>query len=1167
MSIFRSPDLAGLLDAESRGERRITFGGLPFSLAALFTAALYQRAPRRTLAIVPTQAQAQELARALDFYLQESGKAAVFPAWDLLIYDTIAPNPETSAERIGALAGFTGRSKGILVASAKALLQPTAPPDAFELDNSLLARGDIRDRDALLENLIGLGYYRLPQAVDRGDMAVRGGILDFFPPNSQYPIRLELAGDEVESLRLYEPESQLSFKEIDSISLLPAREILLDETTRATVASEIAGMLTPENQSLTLLPQLLEALEQNLSFPGIESLAPFFYGDLTTPLTYLDKDDRVIYFDPQNIDRAIEEQFAEERTLVGDRLRRYATAVELGCRLSDLDPRRDFERFPAIEFTVGGAASAERNQPQFKAGDHSGLSVLLKAGRASERPLSPLADSLLKYEQAGIESKIVCRTGGAAEWLVETLADYGIAARYAKNHNLLDDPPGARRRHEVIIYVGRLDSGFHYPSSALSVLTEEEIFGKRTPRKRAKAKTAGEGLADAASTLEGMREDDLLVHADYGVGIYRGLVRESIADVERDYLNIEYSDGNLKLPIESIGLIQRYSGIEGHAPRLDRLSNSAAWNKRKAKVRESVLELAADLLDLYAAREAMQGHAFEEGGRMFEEFTGSFEFEETPDQKRAIESVIEDMKLPKAMDRLVCGDVGFGKTEVALRAAFLAVLGGRQVALLAPTTVLVEQHFDTFSERLGAFPVKVAALSRFRSRGEQNEIIDGLKDGTVDVVIGTHRLLSRDVNFKRLGLIVIDEEQRFGVRHKEKLKQLKKLVDVLTLTATPIPRTLHMSMVGLRDLSIIASPPVNRLAIRTYVEKHSDDLVRSAIRRELAREGQVFYVHNRVKSIDGVAARLAEIVPEARVVIGHAQMKPHELEKVMLDFYKGRFDVLLCTTIIESGLDIPRANTIIIDRADSLGLAELYQLRGRVGRSDRRAYCYLMVPPLKTLSTVAQRRIDALANLSELGAGFRLAAHDMEIRGAGEVLGNKQHGQIAAVGFDLYNQLLQEAIAELKGERVERAKTTEIKLAVGATIPEDYMIDPRDRLLYYKRISAVADENELWSLESQIADRYGRLPDEVERLMRLASLRLLATDLGVEHLDGGTGGIKIHFGDNPRVKPEKIVALAKEPPPGLLVKMKGEQQLIVGFEALSEDETVELTKNVLQSLV
>jgi transcription-repair coupling factor (superfamily II helicase) len=1166
MSIFRSPDLAHLLDSESRGERHFKLGGLPFSLAALFTAALFQRSPRRTLIIVPGQAEAQALARALDYYLQANGKVVVFPAWDLLLYDTIAPNPETSAERIGALATLAANGDSILVMSAKALVQPTAPPEAFEVEEGTLTRGDIRDRDRLIDSLIKLGYYRLPQAVDRGDMAVRGGIVDFYPPNSPYPIRLEFAGDEIESLRLYEPDSQLSIKEIDTIDLLPAREILLDEQSREQAASEIGKLLTPETEATTLLPQLLESLEQNLTFPGIESLAPFFFGDLTTPLTYLGQDDRVIYFYPGRIDTVIEELFAEERTLVGDRLRRFATAGALGCKLSDLDPRHEFPRFPSIEFSGGiQQLGDDERQLEFKASDHSGMSVLLKASRSSERPLAPLAESLLRYESAGIESRIVCRTGGAAEWLVEALEGYGIIARYARNHNLLEDPPGPRRKHEVTINVGQLERGFHYPSSALSVLTEEEIFGRRTRRKRAKVKSSE--LQDAASTLEGLREDDLLVHADYGVGIYRGMVRESLADVVRDFLKIEYSDGNLKLPVESIALVQRYSGIENHTPRLDRLSNSAAWNKRKAKVRESVLKLAADLLDLYAVRDAMQGHAFGEGGRMYEEFVSSFEFEETVDQKKAIESVIGDMQQTKAMDRLVCGDVGFGKTEVALRAAFFATLGGRQVVILAPTTVLVEQHYDTFCERLGAFPVNVAALSRFRSKSEQKEILAGLKDGSIDIVIGTHRLLSRDVSFKQLGLMVIDEEQRFGVRHKEKLKQLKKLVDVLTLTATPIPRTLHMSMVGLRDLSIIASPPENRLAIRTYVEKSSEDLVRSAIRRELAREGQIFYVHNRVKSIDGVARKLAEMVPEARVVIGHAQMKPVELEKVMLDFYQGRFDVLLCTTIIESGLDIPRANTIIIDRADSFGLAELYQLRGRVGRSDRRAYCYLMVPPRKTLSNAAQRRIDVLASLSELGAGFRLAAHDMEIRGAGEVLGNKQHGQIAAVGFDLYNQLLQEAISEIKGERLDKSKPTEIKLAVGATIPEDYMIDPRDRLLYYKRISAVADENELWSLESQIADRYGRLPEEVERLMRLASLRIVATGLGIDQLDGGIGGIKIYFGDEPQVRPEQIVAFAAKPLPGTIAKMKGERELIVGFEAASDDEAVELTKNVLQSLV
>jgi transcription-repair coupling factor (superfamily II helicase) len=671
--------------------------------------------------------------------------------------------------------------------------------------------------------------------------------------------------------------------------------------------------------------------------------------------------------------------------------------------------------------------------------------------------------------------------------------------------------------------IGELAAGFQLPIDHLVLVAEEEIFGERR-RRRGRPIDVGKFLASLAE----LKPDDPIVHIDHGIGRYKGLRHLTVADTEGDYLHLEYQGGDrLYVPVDRINVVEKYVGADGSAPELDKLGGTS-WEKVKAKTREAVLEMAHELLDIYAAREVMEGHAFAAPDEYFREFEARFPFEETPDQERAIDDVLADLQKRRPMDRLVCGDVGFGKTEVALRAAFAVVMEGKQVLVLVPTTVLAQQHYETFKKRFAGFPVRIELLSRFR-RGEQARgVMRGLSRGEVDIVIGTHRLLQDDVELKDVGLLVIDEEHRFGVAHKERLKKLRKLVDVLTLTATPIPRTLHMALSGIRDLSIIESPPVDRQAIRTYVTRHDEGLIREATLRELARGGQVFFVHNRVETIDKVAARLRELVPEARFGVAHGQMHGTALEKVMLDFLEKRLDVLVTTAIIESGLDIPNANTLFIDRADHFGLAQLYQLRGRVGRSHQRAYAYLLLPGETLIGRDAQKRLEVLASLDDLGGGFRLAMHDLEIRGAGNLLGKQQSGQVAAVGFELYTQMLDEAIRELRGERRRAEVEPEIQLGISAFVPEDYVSDVSQRLTLYKRMARAASREELDELRGELEDRFGPVPARVGALLEVMDLRRHLKQAMVVRLRRQAARLVLRFHEASEIDPERLIALARE---------------------------------------
>ncbi|NNL65295.1 MAG: transcription-repair coupling factor, partial [Myxococcales bacterium] len=742
----------------------------------------------------------------------------------------------------------------------------------------------------------------------------------------------------------------------------------------------------------------------------------------------------------------------------------------------------------------------------------------LARSRTAEEPLTPLVDAIVRWRDEKLRIVLVARQLSGAERLRELLSEYGVSAvtAHAAAPVWRWSRPG-----KVEVRVAPLSDGFTLPLERLVVVTEEELFGRREKRHTRTRWRDGQAV-EAIAQLE---PGDAVVHTDHGIGLYGGLVELRVGKASGDFLRLEYEGGDkLFLPIHRLNLVSRYVGADGQAPRLDRMGGST-WQKAKKSVRKAIRDMAKQLLAVHAAREVAPGFSYPPRDRHLEEFEARFPFEETPDQLAAIEDVVSDLAQPKPMDRLVCGDVGYGKTEVAVRAAFQAVMSGRQVAVLVPTTILAQQHEETFRSRFEGVPARIESLSRFRSPKESRAVLEGLIDGSVDIVVGTHRLLQKDVRFRELGLLVVDEEHRFGVTHKERIKQMKKTVDVLTLTATPIPRTLQQAFTGIRDLSVINTPPADRMSVRTQVCKYGESLVREAILREVRRGGQVFYLHNRVQTIDGTAEMLARVVPEVKVLVAHGQMKERELEDRMLAFYHGEADVLLCTTIIESGLDVPRANTILINRADRLGLAQLYQLRGRVGRSDRRAYAYLMIPGQDALAGQAEKRLEAIQDLSELGSGFRLANMDLEIRGAGNLLGMEQSGHLAAVGFETYMEMLDETIEEMRGNTRAIEIDPEIRLPIAARLPEDYVAEVGQRLVLYKRLSSSHEDAEVDRIRDEILDRYGPMPEETENLLRVIRLKMVARRLGVAALDFAKGDLVVSAGEHTRIEPQRLVNL------------------------------------------
>ncbi|WP_432823281.1 transcription-repair coupling factor, partial [Trichloromonas sp.] len=1008
-------------------------------------------------------------------------------------------------------------------------------------------------REQLTDLLQRLGYNAVPLVEDRGTFSVRGDIIDIFPPSLARPVRLEFFGDTLEKLRPFDAASQRSDdRELERLELLPAREMVLAGDYLQSFSRRLKERCDALELPRSQREAVLEEAREGLLSPGRQFLLPLTYGRLDTLFDYAPKG-RWVILDPPAVDQA-GDQFAAEVAEGEARMARreepyveaasmYLTPAELERELS-LRRRQEFASLEVFRL------QEDRQRYRVNALGNGDIHTRLREAGGG---LAGLAAQLRQWQEDGWRTLLVCHQQGQAERLLDLLEPEGVRPVF---------DPGASlktlKSKDLVVTLGELPDGFRLPDERTVVVTEEEIFGQRVrrrPRKDARA---------LLSSLAELKEGDYVVHADHGIGRYHGLQHLSMGPSEGDFLHLEYAGGDkLYLPVERIEKVQKYVGGEGQAPRLDKMGGGA-WEKAKLKARAAVEELARELLKIYARREMSQGFRYGRPDRVFREFEAAFPYEETPDQLRAIQEVLADMESERPVDRLVCGDVGYGKTEVAIRAAFRAALDGRQVAVLVPTTVLARQHFETFRERFKDYPVEVDMVSRFRSASEQKQVLERTAAGQVDILIGTHRLLQRDVRFKNLGLVVIDEEQRFGVSHKERLKKLRAEVDVITLTATPIPRTLHMSMMGMRDLSVIETPPVDRLAVRTYVTRFDDDLIREAILRELRRGGQVFFVHNRVQNIEAMADFLRTLVPEAKIAVGHGQMGEKALEQVMVDFIEGKDQVLVCSTIIENGIDIPRANTIIINRADCFGLSQLYQLRGRVGRSRHRAYAYLLIPGEGSLTREARERLRVLQDLTELGAGFRVASHDLELRGAGDLLGGRQAGQIAAIGFEMYAELLEETIHELQGLEREEKVDPEVRLGLSAFLPEKYLPDPNQRLVFYKQLAAAEVVDELYDAADELRDRYGELPEPAVLLIEVMKLRVLMKQFKVELAEYDGRQLLFAFHATTPVPPEKILKLMEQPGK---YRFSPDYRLSVQIGKMGAEEVLTTAKKELQGFL
>ena len=1114
-----------------KSERRVLTQGLKGAARGYVLSRLSRQLSAPLLCVAADEDAADHLAADLAFFLGGGGsllepRVLRLPSDEVLPYDDLSPEPTVTTERLAALFHLRQGSRfPALVLSFRALHRKVLPPSVLNELSELVGVGQEFDRDVLVRRLSEMGYQSSPLVEDVGTFSIRGGIVDVFSPLYPRPARIDFFGDRIESIRAFDPDTQRTVEQLQELYLIPIRELLFTEATRRSAEAAVRAAAERVTTPTSRVRDRVEQIRQSIPAFGMEPLLPgFFEGGLSTVFDYLpywSKEPIVYWDDPVSLERTGDELWTE--------LARTFEAAETRGDLT-LPPEQHYvsleqgrERLQPYRMMQGGGLAltgAARAPVLFNFAGTQDIRQAILAHHGEEGALSPLVDRLAQWRDQRVAGVVACGSMGQADRLKRLLLDRNVMVRM--HSEPLGDPQAL---YDPAIYAhlftGEVSQGFVDAAGGLAVVSDEEIFGARA-RRRARQKRAD--LPFAAAFRE-LKEGDLIVHTDFGIGRYAGLTKMQVQGVAGDFLVLEYAGRDkVYLPVSRMRLIQKFTGADPSQVTLDKLG-SGSWEKTKKRVKENLLKMAAELLQIYAARKAHPGFNYNPPDEYFHQFEADFEFDETPDQAKAIEDVLNDMMKPEPMDRLVCGDVGYGKTEVAMRAAFKATLDRKQVAVLVPTTVLAQQHFHTFRKRFADYPVNVELVSRLRKAQDVRDALHRTRNGKVDILIGTHKLLGADVSFKDLGLLVVDEEQRFGVKHKEKIKKLRSQVDVLTLTATPIPRTLNMSLSGLRDMSIMATPPQDRRAIRTFVIKFDPPQIREAILREIQRGGQVFFVHNRVQSIRSMERFLRELVPEVSIGVAHGQMGEGQLEKVMAEFVDKKFQMLLCTSIIESGIDIPSANTMIVNRADAFGLAQLYQLRGRVGRSRERAYAYLLVPAGRAVTRDAQRRLEVLQTFNELGAGFSIASHDLEIRGAGNLLGPDQSGSIAAIGFDLYTQLLDEAVREMRGEPPRTEVDPDVQLPLTALIPDDFVPDVHQRLMFYKRFSLIANPDELADLRAELVDRYGELPDEVDNLSELMLLKAEMRELQLRAIEAGPGRLVISLGQDPRLEPAKLAKL------------------------------------------
>ncbi len=1101
-----NPKFEQLLAAVSRGDTPLELYGLSPAALAWSITRLWIELRRPVLVVTPKAIQQTSFFRDMNFFLAGYDDAApdnrgnvlyAFPGYENLPFVELTPDFQTASSRLEAAYTLsTNASLPIIVATGIAIEQRLPPRDRLAAVTEYLVVGEELHREKFLSHLGAGGYTRRPLVEERGDYSVRGGVLDFFPPLSAFPIRLEFWGDTVESIRHFNPATQRSSKHLEDVIVLPVSEVFLDPQTQKLASHRLRSLKSAN---------ILEYLQRREHFPKIEQYLPYFYDKTETLWDYLPENSLVVYWDPLNIRQELDKYPAAADQERQEDESSTAYWQEAKARFQSLNCH-------AVPFAAQDAAASKVFYFSLE-GNQELAASLAAAAVEPGRLTGPLAARMRQWQESGFQVVLVCRSRSQAERLSLLLGDRQVPSE-------LTPSPRWQRPGSLQLTWDGLSAGFQWLAEALIILTEEEVLGtaKEAPRRKSSRPL------QFFTSLNDLKVGDPIVHLDHGIGLFRGLVKLSLGNEINDFLYLEYLGGDkLYLPVDRLHLVQKYMGVEDTIPPLEKLGGKS-WEKTKKKVRRAVEKIARELVELYAARRVLPGHQYSPSDPALREFEATFEFEETPDQLNAIQDVWEDMTSDRPMDRLICGDVGYGKTEVALRAAFKAAMDGRQVGFLVPTTVLAEQHFETFRKRFHPYPLEIKVLSRFKSPKEQKLILADLASGKVDIIIGTHRLLQKDVHFKELGLLIVDEEQRFGVSHKEKLKQFRQTIDVLTLSATPIPRTLQMAMTGIREMSIINTPPAERMAIRTYLCRPEDGIIREAIYRELGRGGQVFFVHNRVHNLPSYAAYIQRLVPEAKVGMAHGQMPEKDLEDAMWKFWRQEIDVLICTAIIEAGLDIPAANTIIINRAHALGLAQIYQLRGRVGRGREQAFAYLLVPEEEHLNPEAQKRLKALMEFTELGSGFKIALHDLQIRGAGNMLGAAQSGHIAEVGYELYLQLLEDEINCLKGEPRDLTPDPELHLPLAAYLPETYIPDIDQRLMMYRRLSGRLTRAEIDAIAAELLDCYGPLTPEAANLLEVVQAKGILREIGIKRLVMSDGQISITFADTNNIDQERLVA-------------------------------------------
>ncbi|MFC1825008.1 transcription-repair coupling factor [Thermodesulfobacteriota bacterium] len=1155
---FQERHLKKIKDWIHDDTRSIRVSGLSGSARVFFVSRLLAELDRPCLIVLPQAKAANRFYRELEFFLPRlctsniSGERRLYdiPIYDISPLTGLSPHKDVVTRRLQGLYSLTAEPNPIIVSSIEALISKVLPKKALIKSLEFIEVGEELDRDELLHRLHANGYLRTSLVEDRGDYSVRGGVIDIFPPLRSQPVRLEFWGDHLESLRLFDPLSQRSTGHLEEIVLLPASEIILEpgNIDRARSMGRLPG-----------------DFNRGESFPGQEAWLNHFY---TTPDTLFD------YLPPQGFLTLIDFHLIDEEA--GKFSKKFNRDVDKYRQ--EAEDRKN--PFPEIEGLLLSDQEMLKRMEAFRRLDLCELDILAESGPAHSMHISgalqidepldirilgkgkvsmaPLAGKVSEWLGSGARVVLVCRTEQQAHRLKEILENYQVSVGEVVTH--WQDISSGKG---ISICLGRLSKGFAWQERGLYVVSEDEIFGQKRSGSKAVKRRHDGGLNWTAFSQ--LQVGDFIVHEDHGIGRYDGLYKMEIEETVNDFIVIEYANNDrLYLPAERVSILQKYVGASDKNPKLDGLGGRT-WKLVRQKAKRSIEEIAKQILEIYALRKYRKGFAFSKPDTYYREFEATFEHEETPDQIKAIEDILSDMESDRPMDRLVCGDVGFGKTEVALRAAFKAVMDGKQAALLVPTTVLAEQHYATFSERMKPYQISIGVLSRFKTRKEQAEIIAKVRSGKIDILIGTHRILQKDIKFKELGLLIVDEEQRFGVNQKERLKKYRALVDVLAMTATPIPRTLHMSLMGVRDLSIIETPPQDRQAIQTYLSPFDDATVKHAIEFELERKGQVFFVHNQVQNIEEIAAKIGPLVPEARVAVAHGQMKERVLEETMLRFLRKEIDVLVCTTIIESGLDIPSTNTIIINEADKFGLSQIYQLRGRVGRAKENAYAYLLISKNAKLSKAAGKRLQALMDFTHLGAGIHLAMHDLKIRGGGNILGYTQSGHITAIGYELYLKLIEQSITELKGEEWQEEINPEISVNLPAYIPSEYVSDMDVRLNLYRRLSGLKEESELKEITDEIEDRFGSTPPEVSNLLSVMAVRLMLKRIRGTRLEVGKKGAILVFSPDTRLTPETVVKFVGRD--SRRFQFLSERKLRIQMANASPSESFENLKEIIRQLM